>query len=356
MPLNTGTMNLADLQAVTNQTVRDFGFEPFADALTNDLERVQRDRRRGVPRLLRDHGRPAPPRRRSQAGDMIEADDFSRAPTQKPGVGGTLGFPMHLHQTAIGWTQRFLNRATVGELATVQLNIQGAHRRALLRRFKQRDLRAEQPDLLGLHAAQRDRHPGEAVLQRRLVVDPERAERRGVRRQHAHALHGRGVAECRRAARSRQQRRTSTSEGRRCSSTSTPRTRRRCSALSGFIPYVDNRLCSTRSAWRTRRSPRRTPATPGNRADRPLRGRGGVGEAVGHRELRGDAGRGRAEKPLALRTENGQAPALVRVAENDAFPLIAQFYESLFGFGALNRGAGAVHYFGGGSYVEPTIS
>jgi hypothetical protein len=353
MPLNTGTMNLADLQAVTTQTVREFGFDAFADVLTQDLavyNGLVGEAFRDFCEITTD------PLRRvggSQAGDMIEADDFSRAPTQKPGLGGTLGFPLHLHQTAIGWTQRFLNRATVGELATVQLNIQGAHRRALLRRFKQA---IYAPSNLTF-SDYTQRNAIDIPVKRFYNADSWAIPNGPNGEAFTGSTHTHYTAEASPTAAGLLAHVNTVAEhtggdGLQLNINAANETAVR--ALSGFIPYVDNRLLNPVGVANTPR----VQASASNTGNRAI-GLFGPAEVwvkpwaiAGYAVTLATAG----EKPLALRTENGVAPALVRVAENDAFPLIAQFYESLFGFGALNRGAGAVHYFGGGSYVEPTIS
>jgi hypothetical protein len=354
MPLNTGTMNLADLQAVTNQTVRDFGFDAFADVLTNDLNTYNGI----VAEAFRDFCEiTVDPLRRvggTQAGDMIEADDYSRAPTQKPGIGGTLGFPMHLHQTAIGWTQRFINRASVGELATVQLNIQGAHRRALLRRFKQA---IYAPSNLTF-SDYTQRNAIDIPVKRFYNADSWSIPSGPNGEAFVGSTHTHYTAETSLSAAALLAHVNLVAEhvvdgGLQLCINAANETAVR--ALSGFIPYVDNRLLNPIGVANTPRQQ----ANAGNTGNRPI-GLFGAAEvwvkpwAIASYAVTLAAGA--AEKPLALRTENGAAPALVRVAENDAFPLIAQFYESLFGFGALGRGLGAVHYFGGASYVEPTIS
>jgi hypothetical protein len=352
MPLNTGTMNMADLQAVTNQSVAQFGLDAVADVLARDLAAHNAL----VAEMFRDYCEITADNLRrvgaSGAGEMIIADDFSRAPTQKPATGATLGFPKDLHQTAIGWTQRFLNKATPAELAAAQLNIQGAHRRTLVRQMK----RAIYDPTNDTVADYTERNAIDLPVKRFFNADgwtisngPNGETYNGASHTHYTAEaslsaagllaavnnvveHGLGgaVQVCINAANEAAVR-----------------------ALTGFVAYVDARLQLGTGQVPTER------LTIANSGNRPI---GLFGQAevwvkpwavAGYAVILDTAA---AEKPLALRTPNGVAPALVRVAENDAFPLIAQFYESEFGFGALNRGAGAVHQFTSGTYTEPSIS
>ena len=63
-----------------------------------------------------------------------------------------------------------------------------------------------------------------------------------------------------------------------------------------------------------------------------------------------------ATKPLVMRERDQDVlNGLRMVAENDSYPLHAQYYESVFGIGVWNRGNGAVLYNGSSSYVAPTI-
>ena len=61
-------------------------------------------------------------------------------------------------------------------------------------------------------------------------------------------------------------------------------------------------------------------------------------------------------KPLAFRQRATGATGLNTVATIALYPWEAEYMEAEFGFGVWNRGAAAVHYFGGGTYTDPTIT
>jgi len=352
MPLNTGTMNMADLQAITNQSAVAFGLDAIADVLARDLaahNALVGEAFRDYCEITADNLRRSGA---SGAGEMIIADDYSRAPTQKPAAGGTIGIPKDLHQTAIGWTQRFLNKATPAELASAQLNIQSAHRRTLIRQMK----RAIYDPTNDTVTDYTERNAVDLPVKRFYNADgwaisngPNGETYVGGTHTHYTAEAALSAAGLLAAVNNVVEHSTSGAVQVCINAVNEAAVR----ALTGFVAYVDARLQLGTGQVPTERL---TVANSGNRAI------GLFGQAevwvkpwavAGYAVILDTAA---PEKPLALRTPNGVAPALVRVAENDAFPLIAQFYESEFGFGALNRGAGAVHYFAGGTYVEPAIS
>lgn len=64
-----------------------------------------------------------------------------------------------------------------------------------------------------------------------------------------------------------------------------------------------------------------------------------------------------AEKPLGYRQRSQPNLRGLRLAaENKEYPILANFYEHEFGFGALNRGAGAVLYTGDTSWADASIT
>src|SRR5690625_4405137 len=52
-------------------------------------------------------------------GEMIEVDEYGRAPTQNQGLPGRLGWPLRKFQHNIGWTNDFFLQATPADLAQV---------------------------------------------------------------------------------------------------------------------------------------------------------------------------------------------------------------------------------------------
>lgn len=353
MALNTGTYTMADLQAVTNQTVAAFG----PDAVAASLDRELAIHNGLITEAIRTSAEiTADPLRRTGitgSGEMIVANDTSRAPTQKVGQGGTVGFPMDLMQIAVGWTQRYLNKATVSEVATAQANIQAAHARAVMRQMKRALYNPTNLDTTDYT----QRNPIALPVKRFYNADgwsipsgPNGEAFTGG--SHTHYIGSASLTAA--ALLSAVTTVVEHTAGGRVQVYINAADEAAVSALAGFKAYPDPRQVVGNTDGTNLQ--RLDLNNPGNRAI----GTFGVAEvwvkpwAVANYAAVLDIGA--PEKPLVLRTENGQQPTLVRVAENNAFPLIAQFYESVFGFGALNRGAGAVLYFASGTYAAPTIA
>jgi hypothetical protein len=70
---------------------------------------------------------------------MVEVDEYGLADVQKVSVAGyDIGFPLKAYQYAVGWTRRYLERATVGEVAANLVAAQAAD----IRNIKREILRA----------------------------------------------------------------------------------------------------------------------------------------------------------------------------------------------------------------------
>jgi hypothetical protein len=63
------------------------------------------------------------------AGDMIEVDEYGRAPSQNSLPGSQVAFPLKKYQFATGWSQDFLNSATVADIAIKAQGAMSAHKR-----------------------------------------------------------------------------------------------------------------------------------------------------------------------------------------------------------------------------------
>jgi hypothetical protein len=124
-------------------------------------------------------------------------------------------------------------------------------------------------------------------------------------------------------------------------------------ALTGFTAYLDPRITLNSNA---REATQRLDIT---RLDNRAIGIFDSSEiwikpwGIANYALSFDATTG--NKPLLLRTRSGGAPTLEIAAELDTYPLYSQYMESEFGLGVWTRTNGAVLYFGGGSYTNPTI-
>jgi hypothetical protein len=67
---------------------------------------------------------------------MTEVDPLGRAPSQKQLNGFESGFPLKVFQYNTGWTERFLQNATVADIAMKQFDAEKAHLRQVIRQIK----------------------------------------------------------------------------------------------------------------------------------------------------------------------------------------------------------------------------
>jgi hypothetical protein len=68
----------------------------------------------------------------SSSGEMIEVDEYGRAPTQTALPGATVAFPLRKFMYALGWTNTFLKAATVADVAKMAQEAEAAHLRAVI--------------------------------------------------------------------------------------------------------------------------------------------------------------------------------------------------------------------------------
>jgi len=68
--------------------------------------------------------------------DMVEMDEFGAAPSSKLNLGETVGFPLQLFSTSLGWTSKFMEIATPGELADQYLMVRRGHQAEIVKQIK----------------------------------------------------------------------------------------------------------------------------------------------------------------------------------------------------------------------------
>lgn len=355
MTLRTGTYDISSLLAVRNQSVVEFGEDTVADVLRADLaahNQIMRDALSELAERTTDSRRVAGT---SVAGEMVEVDEYGRAPTQKAQPGQTVGFPLRKFDYAIGWTRRFLQRATPADLAAAQLAAQKAHRKAVARELRR-----------ALYLS------SNYTFTDHLVDNTELAVKRLVNADGALIPDGPNGE---------------TFDG----STHTHYQARASSlAASDVDALVADVLehghggqiriviaagdAATMASLTAGFTPLTTPyVTPGSaspvtgqrldvtRADNRLIGYwNGAYEvwtkpwAIPNYWLAYDASD--AAKPLAMRVDTVQGSDLTMQAEIDMYPLRAEYMSAMFGFGVWTRTNGAVLYIGGTSWTDPTIS
>lgn len=348
----TGTLSIADLQAVTFQSAAAFGINTIADIFARDLE----VHRALVADLLAPIADISADRQRiaggSDRGTMSEVDEYGRAPTRKVAAGTTVGFPLRGYQYAVGWTRKYLQLHTPAELANQMQAAKKAQLIELARQLKRaiylsanytwRDFLVDNIDLNVKRLANAD---GAAI------PDGPNGEQ-FVGATHTHYLGTGGAFD---AADMTAAINTVVEHGHggqvRVHIAQADEATVR--ALVGFQAYTDPRIALGTGAVPTTR-------LDITRVDNRAIGIFGAAEvwvkpwAVAGRALVFDATSG--SKPLVVRTRDGQAPTLVIAAELDTFPLHAQYTESEFGVGVWNRTNGAVLDMVNAAYTDPTIS
>jgi hypothetical protein len=351
MPTNTGTYDIASLLEIRFQTPAEFGLDTLAQSLAEDLAAWNEI----VTEMVRDMAEVTADRQRiygtSAAGEMQEVDEYGLSSTQKAEAGDTVGFPLRLFQYNIGWTAKFLQVASVRQLAQQQIAAEQAHWRAI-----QRDLK--RAIYSPVNYTYRDHLIDNVVLNVKRFVN---ADGGGIPNGpngeeydpdvHTHYLanngwsasvlntginsvieHGHGSAV-------------------RVAINKADETAVR--ALSGFVPYPDPRLVY------------RATDTPGQTLDisrldnRPI-GIFGGGEiwvkswALDNYPFIWDSGD--PNKPLAYRQREQETLQGLRIAaENEDYPLLAKDQEAEFGVAVWTRTNGLVIDMAGASYTVPTI-
>lgn len=131
MALKTGTHDISTLLATINASAVAIGANEVAAALAAD----NANHNQLVQDAISDFAAVSADRQRvpgsSLGGDMLEADEYSRIPTQKDVPAGLVGFPLRKYQYAVGWTKEFEKNATPNDFAIRQAAAQKADLRRL---------------------------------------------------------------------------------------------------------------------------------------------------------------------------------------------------------------------------------
>lgn len=129
----TGTYSIATLLAANNQSAASFGLSNIEEILAADLAAYNAvvDEMFGeiagvTTDRLRMYGG-------STDGEMIEVDEFGKAPTQNASVGSQVAFPLRKFQYPIGWTADWFKKHTPADMAIQMQAAQMAHLRMLRR-------------------------------------------------------------------------------------------------------------------------------------------------------------------------------------------------------------------------------
>jgi hypothetical protein len=352
MAVKTGTASIADLQAARFTSLAQFGVSRIESALQADLavhNQLATEMVSSLAEISSDRQRIYGT---SDSGQMVEADEFSRGPTQKPQVGATVAFPMRLFQYNVGWTRKFFQTKQVNDLLLMYLAAKKAHRKkiqVLIKRaifgsanYTFRDALVDNVDLavkrfLNADSVNIPEGPnGEvftAASHTHYLANASLTAAFALSVINTVVEHGNGgqvrlyINQADEAA---------------------------FRLLAGFNAYVDPRITlgTGQVAGQQRLNIQRLD-------NRPI-GIFGAAEVwvkpwmIANYLFAFDETA--EQKPLVLRTRDGSGFNLQLAAEIELYPLTAQYMEDEMDFGTWNRTNGAIGYFAGGAYVVPTIS
>ena len=352
---NTGTYDLATLAANRFQSAAEFGIDKIATVLAQDLAAhniIMQD-------LLAEFVEYTTDRQRiygaSLTGDMTQVDEYGRSATQRQLPGSTVGFPLHMFQFAIGWTEKWMQIKTPADVATGITVAKKAHLRNIQKEVKKALMLAANYTHVDYLV------DGVTLGAKRLINADSQAIPDGPNAEiydgatHTHYLarvggalalsdvlllvntvveHGHGGMV--KIAINR----------------ADENTWRALTGTNGFQAYVDPRINF------------RNTDTPNGLLDISRLDNRAIG-IIGSAELwvkpwvpagYSLAWDSSGPKPLCFRERAQDGLRGLRIAAtNSTFPLTAQYMESEFGMGVWNRTNGAVLYAGGVTYVDPTI-
>lgn len=356
MSPTTGTMDISVLLATRFQSVAEFGMSTIQQVLAADVAAHNAI----VQQMVGELCDPTTDRQRiygsSVEGEMIEVDEYGRAQTQIDRPGATVGFPLRLFQYGLGWTQKYFQTHTPADMAIATQAAQQAHLRAITREIKKaiynnanytfQDHLVDKVNLAVKRFVNADSDPipngpnGETFAKTththylaRTGGGMTNADVEGLINHVVEHGHG-GMVKL-------------------IISRTDETTFRN---LSGFHAYIDPRL--TTLAYDTDRPGVRLDIS---RLDNRAIGILGAAEvwvkpwAIANYAFAYDASS--PNKPLSFRQRETEALQGLRIAAQlDTHPLHAEYMEAEYGAGVWTRTNGAVLYFGGDSWTNPTIT
>lgn len=347
----TGTHDINSLIATTDVTAVEFGEDKIAQVLAEDNANFSAM----VQDMMGDLVAHTTDRQRKQGtsvdGEMLEADEFSRGPTQRTTSGQLVGFPLQKFQFALGWTRDWAKRRSPADFAIAQQAAQKANLRRIRYELKKAiftptnytftDFLVDNAELSVKALINADSSS--------IQSGPNGETFDGSSHTHYNANNGLTAAAVQATIDDVVEHgfggavRVYINQGNEAA----------FRLLTGFVGYVDQRLTLKADA-----------NDPNTRLDytrmdnRPI-GLFGAAEVWVKPWVPANylfaSDTSSTQKPFVMRNPTIE-PGLRVVAEIDTFPLTAQYMEHQFGIGAWNRLNGAVLYFGAGSYATPSLS
>jgi hypothetical protein len=353
-----GRVNTLDLDSLLSnqaafQTVQVYGIDRFAAIILQDLQAHDANLRDALAEIAE----PTTERLWASAGtdsmEMFEADEYSRVPTQRITAGYNFGAPLRKRQISVGWTAEYFKRKTVAEFAAQYNAAKRAHVGMVLR-----DLRRSIWLSTNYTFAEKYQDPLISIAVKRLVNADSLAIPPGPNGEvfdsstHTHYLANATLTDAIALSMVNTVLEHRVTGGVRVVIAQADRAA--WEALTSFTAYPDPRLqfVATTSGGVPKQTIRLDTMN-----DLAI-GMFGPAEVwvkpwgISNYPLAYDVS---GPKPVVYRFREGDL-ALQTAAQNDAFPLHADFLESHYGFAIRNRIGAAVLDNGHASYTDPTIN
>ena len=347
-----GTLAIADLLANKQTTVADVDEQELAAVLQRDLDahnQLTDDFVTGLADPTEDRIRQAGT---GSSAVMMEADEFARVPTQKADLGANLGFPLKKYDFAVGWTRSWFEMASLQDFARAVQAAQMADTNNILLQAKKALYLSSNYTLTDVYQA-----PAVSIDVKRLANadsfgienSPNGATFDSSTHSHYTAENGLTAAGLLAAVNNVAEHFNGAQLEIDINSADEAGVR----ALTGFKEFVEGRIQLGTGQVAT---PRLDLNNFGNRAIGLFNGAvvwvkpWAIDDYLLVRVIAG------APKPLAFRQATGNRKGLRVMAELASHPLHARYWSRLMGFGVQNRVGANVHYIGGGTFTDPTIT
>lgn len=358
MSVQTGAYTVADLLANENQTVAEFGEDRVAEVLLRDLAilNAQIDEQmswlaRPVTALNMRIGRYGV----SNRSTFVELDELGNPPAQKIKGGYNMGYPLKKYGGATGWSRDYLAQATVQDFTKGVVERQVGYKTALQRELKVAIYTSTNYTFKDRLITNSIDLPVKAFLNadgQEIMDGPNGEQFDGSTLTHYRANNGWDNTFLK----------DSVDDLTIHGFTAKPvivinrNNKSDMEGLADFKPLADDRIVHIAT-------------------DRTVQylDRGNIGNrligyfhdaevwvkpwAISDYPFITDVGQPEDKKPLRYRQHHVASMRGLRIAsEIDDYPLMAAIMDAYFGFGVQERRNGVVVYFGGGTYVVPTIN
>jgi hypothetical protein len=357
MAPQVGTYDISQLLDTRFDSVSaiEFGMDTLAETVQRDLDAHNAV----VNEMVRELAEPTTDRLRTYGtgatGEMIEVDEFGRSETQTSAPGSNVSFPLRLFQYGIGWTKKYMERATVRDIALQTNAAQKAHLRRLRYDIK-RALFFSANYTYNDHLVDRVNLSVKRLVNADSATIPDGPDG-GTFTASSHTHYNGASSLDTTAADALITDLIEHGHGSNVMIAINFADVGGWEGLSGFVKATPVYVAT--NAYNVATTAART--DPANQYNRLVGYYGGAAVwvkpwGIDNYPFAWDAGA--ADKPLAFRQRNVAAPlqGLRVAAELDTYPLYAKYFEAEFGFGVWTRTNGVVLKTDNATYADPTIT